>query len=442
MDIKKLYKAAKTAGFSTFEARISSEERIQIDSNNGEQESYIVAGNGSMTLRGIIDGKCGSFSSDRVDDEVIGAAVAAVKESACYGQPVDAKFYIKGGEYKYEQEKVQVYKPALDAVPSEKLCALCCSLGKKAMKADKRIVNTGISLEYICEKEELTNSNGLDLRSAVNYLMVFASCAATADGETQSGSHYAFVDDFDAFDEDEFVKELIKRTVGQFGGQTVKSGKYKVVYSPDCLSGLLQPVREAFSGFNVEQHVSALEGKLGQKLFSDKITLSEKPIGSELFCTAFDSEGVPCANKALIDKGVPTGFVYDLGTADRAGVKSTGNGRLVNGNVRPTVGFTVLEEGDKTIDGLFKEVGDGLYITTLAGQHAGIDQKSGAYSLQAAGFVIEKGKLSTPVSLITVAGNIFTDLNNVIAVGNDSKLTYSEVKCPSVAVNDIAVSGK
>ena len=214
------------------------------------------------------------------------------------------------------------------------------------------------------------------------------------------------------------------------------------MYSPDCLSSLLQPVREAFSGFNVEQHVSALEGKIGQKIFSDKITLSEKPIGTELFCAAFDAEGVPCVNKALIDKGVPTTFVYDLGTAERAGVKSTGNGRLVNGNVRPTVGFTVLEEGGSSLDELFKEVGDGLYITSLAGQHAGIDQKSGAYSLQAAGFVIEKGKLTTPVSLITVAGNIFTDLNNVIAVGNDSKLTYSEIKCPSVAVSDISVSGK
>ena len=50
--------------------------------------------------------------------------------------------------------------------------------------------------------------------------------------------------------------------------------------------------------------------------------------------------------------------------------------------------------------------------------------------------------LSRPVSLITVAGNIMTDFNDVIAVGNDEKTTYHGIKTPSIAIGSLSVSGK
>ncbi|MDE6401626.1 MAG: TldD/PmbA family protein, partial [Clostridiales bacterium] len=148
-----------------------------------------------------------------------------------------------------------------------------------------------------------------------------------------------------------------------------------------------------------------------------------------------------CKNMPLIDKGVPTGYVYDLETAKRAGVKSTGNGRLVGGNMRPSVGYITVKNGEKSQAEVFAKVRDGLYITELGGVHSGLDRQSGNYSLQASGFVIKNGKLDRPASLITVAGNIMTDFANIIAVGNDAKLTYYAVKSPSIAIGGISVSG-
>ena len=440
MNSKKLYKAAKAAGFTTFEAQITYVEELSVESFNGEQESFVVAGNGEMNLRGIIDGKCGSFTSDRVDDEVIDAAVAAVKESAAYGQPIDPKYFIKGGEYKYE--KVENFSAKLDAVPAERLNELCCRLGKAVHEKDERVNNVGVQLQYVHSKKNHSNSNGLDLNSESNYLMIFASGAVTENGETQSGMHYDFIADLDSFDEGAFVDKLVDKIVKQLGGQTVDSGKYNVVYSNQCVATLLLPICNAFSAFNAEQHISPLEGKIGEKIFDETVTLCEKPIGSSPYCSAYDVEGVPCKNKTLIAKGVPTGYVYDLATADRAGVKSTGNGAMVNGNVRPTLSLAVLEEGGNSLDELFKAVGNGLYITSLDGVHSGMDMKSGAYSLQASGFTIENGVLGRPVSLITAAGNVMEDFKNVIAVGNDSKLTYNGVQAPAVAMSGISISGK
>ena len=62
---------------------------------------------------------------------------------------------------------------------------------------------------------------------------------------------------------------------------------------------------------------------------------------------------------------------------------------------------------------LLQKVGNGLLITDLAGMHSGLDPISGNFSLQARGFVIENGTKGAPVSLITVAGNLFTLLNQI-----------------------------
>ena len=133
--------------------------------------------------------------------------------------------------------------------------------------------------------------------------------------------------------------------------------------------------------------------------------------------------------------------MYDLETAKRAGVESTGNGKLVGGNIRPSIGYITVKNGNMTQAEVFAAVRDGLYITELNGVHSGLDGQSGNYSLQASGFVIKNGKLDRPASLITVAGNIMTDFVNVKAVGNDEKLTYFAVKAPSVAIGGISVSG-
>ena len=74
--------------------------------------------------------------------------------------------------------------------------------------------------------------------------------------------------------------------------------------------------------------------------------------------------------------------------------------------------------------------------------HAGMNAQSGNYSLQAAGFYIEDGKIVKPVSLITVSGNLIEDFNKVIAVASDAKLTYQAIEAPSILIRALSISGK
>ena len=91
---------------------------------------------------------------------------------------------------------------------------------------------------------------------------------------------------------------------------------------------------------------------------------------------------------------------------------------------------------------IINKVKKGLQICDVQGLHAGMDALSGNFSLQASGYLIEDGKISKPVNLITIAGNLFKLFEDIIEVGNDSFVTYSGIDCPSVIIKSLVVSGK
>ena len=76
------------------------------------------------------------------------------------------------------------------------------------------------------------------------------------------------------------------------------------------------------------------------------------------------------------------------------------------------------------------------------GLHAGLNAKSGDFSLQAQGYMIENGKQTSPLSQIVVAGNLFDLVKNVAEVGSDLKLLGSSAEVPSVIVKNVQVNGK
>ncbi len=437
--IEKLLTAAKKAGIQPFEARIETSGKLSVATFNTEVENYTVAETATLKVRGLIDGKCGVFTSDRVDEGVVDTAIAALKESAKYGNPVDPDFFVDGKTYKYE--KLELFDEKLAALPAQAFIALATSVSEKTLKRDARIESVNVQVEYEYGSLRMANSNGLDVSHRNNLVFVFGSVKAADGDEVESGEYYEFVGDTDKFDADAFAAKLADDAVNAFGGSSVDSGKYKVVYSPDCVAALMSAVKNGFSAFNAENHLSLLEGKLGQKVFSPLLTVEQTPIGDGPFCSPFDDEGVPCGNGLLIDKGVPTDYVYDLATAKRAGKKSTGNGSLVGGNIRPAIGSMTVRCGGKSLEELFEHIGDGLYLTSLAGIGTGLNPQSGAYSLQSSGFAIKNGKIDRPVSLVTVAGNIMTDFADVTAVGSDAKQTYYGINTPSLAIGSLSVSG-
>jgi PmbA protein len=183
-------------------------------------------------------------------------------------------------------------------------------------------------------------------------------------------------------------------------------------------------------------------GKINEKVASNKVTIEEKPLARTIFARWFDDEGVATKNKFIVKNGVLQGYLYNLTTAHKDGVTSTGNGYLGGGKMDVDFGFLVMKPGKKSLDELFAEIGNGVYITEVSGLHSGMNPQSGNFSLQSTGFLIKDGKKDRGLDLITVSGNIVELFKDIQAVGSDVRVFPSEVSCSSVIVKKIIVSGK
>ena len=92
-------------------------------------------------------------------------------------------------------------------------------------------------------------------------------------------------------------------------------------------------------------------------------------------------------------------------------------------------------------ENLLLDVDNGLLITDVAGLHSGANSISGDFSLAAEGFLIENGKITTPIEQITIAGNFYNLLSDIKEIGNDLKFNSSAIGSPSLEFDSIQVAG-
>lgn len=164
---------------------------------------------------------------------------------------------------------------------------------------------------------------------------------------------------------------------------------------------------------------------------------------------SFDGEGVATRKHDVIEKkGILNTYLYNLKTANVAGVASTGNGSKAS--FKSSVGISpsnfYINPGTKNQAELMKDIEKGVYITGLQGLHSGANAISGEFSLQANGYLIEKGEITSPVSQITIAGNYFEMLFDIEDIASDLEFSLpsgsSAYGSPSIKVKSITVSGE
>ena len=275
-----------------------------------------------------------------------------------------------------------------------------------------------------------------------NYFVYVGQAVAREGTQTKSGYELFLDNDFSKFDVKTLAKEVVDNTVDQLGGEACESSEYKAVLAPSVVRAFLSFYVGNADAEEVQKHSSLFIGKLGQKIASKKITIEDKPLKRNIFSRWFDDEGVATYNKAIIKNGVLQTYLYNLTTAAKAGVESTGNASRGGSKMGTSTFYLELKPGKKSQEELFKEVGNGVYITDVSGLHAGMNPQSGNFSLQATGFLIKDGKRDRGLDVVTVSGNLINVFEDVLEVGRDVKVFPSGTACSSMLVKKIVVSGK
>lgn len=431
---------AKEKGIEVLELYYSRSKSLSFKLYNSQVEGYKLTEDISLYARGIYKGKLGYASTEKVTkdaplfliDEIVKNAGTVTKEELAI---------IFEGSEKYKRKTI--FNPAIALLPIETKKKNLFAIEKKLKEADKRISQvTNCSYTEKESESMLLNSYGLKLKRKSNYYYYYAGVLAIQGEERKSEGDIHFSNDLNDFNLDAFVNNIVTKAVEKFNGTQCPSKNYKVVLDKEVVADLLEAYLENASSENVQKKTSLMIGKLNQPVANKKVTVLETPLNKTPFFTYFDDEGVATYNKTVIKKGVLETYFYNLTTAKKDGVTSTGNGYRGGGKVGVSFSNIVLKPGKKTLKQLFEVVENGVYITELMGVHAGLNPQSGDFSLQANGFMIENGVRKTPLTLITVAGNLTELFMNIKEVGNDNKLLLSSYNVPSVIVKKLAVSGK
>ncbi|MDP7426200.1 MAG: metallopeptidase TldD-related protein, partial [Rhodospirillales bacterium] len=153
----------------------------------------------------------------------------------------------------------------------------------------------------------------------------------------------------------------------------------------------------------------------------------------------FDSEGVANKKRKIIEDGVLTTWIMDLRSSRQLGLETTGHASRGTGSPpSPSATNVYLESGSGSPAELMSDIKSGLYITELIGM--GINGLTGDYSRGAAGFWIENGELTHPVSEITIAGNLKDMFKNLTAA-DDLEYRYG-IDAPTLRIDGMTLAGK
>ncbi len=234
-------------------------------------------------------------------------------------------------------------------------------------------------------------------------------------------------------------KRAGERAVKRINPGTVKSGQMPIIFDPRVGSSIISHMLGSIGGASIARKTSYLQDRLGAKLFDSSLSVIDDPLRLRgLGSRSFDGEGLPTARRAIIENGVLTGWLMESASARQLGLRPTGHAsRGVSGAPGVSVSNIHLEGGTATPAELMADIKHGIYIHELSGQ--GVNSVTGDYSRGAAGFLIQDGEITTPVSEFTIASNLI-DMFAALIAANDLEFIRSS-NVPTLRIDGMMVAG-
>jgi len=444
---EKLFAAAAAAGLEEYEMYCKRSAAFDITIFEGEIDEYKSERTLGVSFRGKVNGKMGYAFSEKLDESAITFLVNNAMQNAAVIEDEEEEF-IYGGDESYPE--VICYNPAINDVPTDVKIEAAMRMERAALDVDGKVENVPYCGYDNTETEvAIANSKGLDVQYKTNWVAGVAEAQVKGEDEQVKTAYSIHIGlDFANFDPVAVGQEAAQKALALLGASPVASGKYPVLFTPEAAGSMLETWVGAFSAERAHKGFSILAGKLGEKIAADCVTIIDDPLlPAQTATTPFDSEGVASRTKTVVDSGIFKTFLHNTKTARKDGVAPTGNG--FKGSVEMPVDIAAtnfyIKPGADSHEALVEKMGNGIVITVLEGLHSGANETSGDFSLSSTGFLVENGKIVRPVDQITISGNFFDMLKNIVAVGSNLEFKMGELTnntaSPSLYVKSLDVAG-
>jgi predicted Zn-dependent protease len=230
-----------------------------------------------------------------------------------------------------------------------------------------------------------------------------------------------------AIDPVELAERSAAKAVASGEPVTLPPGEYPVVLEPAAVGELLAMLAwYTFNGLAYVEERSGFSGRLGERLASPAVNLSDSPRFPRTFQRGFDAEGVPKLPLPLIQDGVAMSVVHDTVTAKLAGTSSTGHATAPGGSTYGPIATNLVLVGGGVRDAaeLCRPIERGMYVTRLWYVNAVRPKETLLTGVTRDGtFLIEDGKVTRPVVDMRFTDSALGLLERTQALGSVPELT-------------------
>lgn len=407
-----------------FDTRVLRGSRTRIVLDNGKLEEIAQVPFQGASVRALFGGAWGFVTTDRVDG--LGKEIDLAKRIA---RKIGRQEDLRLAEAPSGRSVVVAVKRDPRDLSLEEKVALLREI-EDAAKVD------GVSsTQAVYSEMDLTahysSSEGLDLESRMTRVGFVISAVAHRNGLYQTdGEGRAGVGGLEIFDRENpqsLARQVGETAVALLDARAARGGSYPVVLDQE-LAGVFvhEAVGHATEGDIILEGDSCLEGRLGERIGSELVTVKDDPSLMLNGYYPFDDEGSLAQETVLVENGVLRSYLNTRETAARLG-GVPGNARA-EGMSRPVVRMsnTYIANGDWKLEEILEELKSGVY---LAGSRGGqVSTGEGIFQFNAKkGYIIEDGERTQLLRDVSLSGKILETLLHVKAVGDDLK--YNSGRC-------------
>jgi len=372
----------------------------------------VAQANAGLSLRVINGKRVGSSSVNRFDDETIGWAVRMAVESSKF-MPEDPDILPLVGPQKYAE--LESYSPKTASLNAD-------MRADYVVRAVERAKAHGFEAAGIFSNGEsflgLANTNGV----FATHRSTDVSFALTiTNNENGTGWASASRKDIEELPFEDVLERAIYKAELNRNPKELPPGEYTVILESPAVSDILSFA--LYMGFGGQAYLdgsSFLVGRLGTKVFDEKLTLVDDAYNKIRPGLPFDFEGMPRQRVVLVERGVAKNLVHDRKTAMKMNAQSTGHSLPQPNTWGPIPLNTIVSPGDAKLDDMIKSTERGLLVTHFHYVNLVEPRNLILTGMTRDGlFLVENGKIVCPIKNFRFTESIPKAFSQVDTIGSD-----------------------
>jgi TldD protein len=254
-----------------------------------------------------------------------------------------------------------------------------------------------------------------------------------------------------------YAESAVRQALLNLEAEAAPAGTMPVVLGPGWPAVLLhEAIGHGLEGDFNRKGSSAFSDSLGERVASDICTVvDDGTIAGRRGSLTVDDEGTIAERTVLIEKGILKAYMQDKHNASLMNMQSTGNGRRESYAhlPLPRMTNTYMLPGMSDPDEIIASVDKGIYAVDFAGGQVDITSGKFVFSTSEA-YLIEDGKIKSPLKGVTLIGSGPEVLRQVSMVGNNLELDRGIGTCgkegqsvpvgvgqPTIRVDELTVGG-